>query len=357
MTTRKDIFKKTTSIICAAALFATSFMLSSCKADNNNSVAVTKATATSAETTTAITSITQTTTFVKNETTLPPFSTAKTVNKPYTKAAKNNSSNNGSKAVDNGYKKYDYSDVSSNGTVGDSYFKDAIFLGNSIMLGLKEYTDIKGTFYSKVSLNVDSAFTTKFVKTGGKTLSAMDAVKRNNKFTKVYIMFGTNELGWEYPSIFIEKYEKIIDTIRRKNPDAVVYVLSILPVTKSHSDSDKYENIKRINKYNKMLIDMSKKKGATYLDVGSALSNDKGYLPESASFDGIHIGPKLCKKWVNFLKTHAKTSTSATTKPTTTKTPSKNPSTHKPTATKHTPSSTIPEITLPLIEAEEYTIK
>ena len=115
-------------------------------------------------------------------------------------------------------------------------------------------------------------------------------------------MLGVNELGWAYPQVFKSKYNELIDEIRKVKPNCKIYVQSIIPMTKSKSDSDKVFNNANVEKFNKLVQEVAAEKNVKYLDVKSALVNSSGYLPEESSTDGIHLDKKYCEKWLDYLK-------------------------------------------------------
>lgn len=139
------------------------------------------------------------------------------------------------------------------GQVADSYFDDAAFIGDSRTQGLQLYTGLpNATFYATQGLMVDTFFSKKFVKAGGGKITIPDAMK-NQTFKKVYIMLGVNELGWVYEKVFIQKYGEVVDKVKELQPDAKVYVQSILPVTKAKSDGDAIYNNTKISRYNELI--------------------------------------------------------------------------------------------------------
>lgn len=189
----------------------------------------------------------------------------------------------------------------------ENYFNDAIFLGNSVLDEMHKNTNLKGYYYTAVNLMVNTVFEREFVNYGGSKITAINAIKNNNNFSKVYIMFGTNELGWVYPETFIKDYKKIIKVIKEKNPKAVIYVMSIMPVTASHSKESKDENNQNIDKFNNYIKKMTEQENLIYLDLKQGLCSESGgVLPENATFDGVHPGKAFCEKWVNYLKTNIK---------------------------------------------------
>lgn len=192
------------------------------------------------------------------------------------------------------------------GQVADSYFDDAAFIGDSRTQGLQLYTGLpNATFYATQGLMVDTFFSKKFVKAGGGKITILDAMK-NQTFKKVYIMLGVNELGWAYEKVFIQKYGEVVDKVKELQPDAKIYVQSILPVTKAKSDGDAIYNNTKISRYNELIEQMCREKGVTYLHVADAVGLDNGALPAGSATDGVHLNREYCYKWLDYLKTHTK---------------------------------------------------
>ena len=142
----------------------------------------------------------------------------------------------------------------------------------------------------------------------GSKISVMDALRQTD-FTKVYIMLGINETGWPYNSVFIQKYGKVVDEIKAINPEAIIYVQEILPVTDKVSQTHSYVKNEKINEYNALIRQMAKEKEIYYIDVGKSVANADGTLPEEAASDGIHLKKPYCDKWLEYLKTHTVTNT------------------------------------------------
>lgn len=188
----------------------------------------------------------------------------------------------------------------------DSYFDDAAFVGDSRTQGLMLYTGLENaTFYTAQGLMVDTFFTKKVIGSGENKLTIPDAMKQQS-FGKVYIMLGVNELGWSYEDVFIRKYGELVDEVKKLQPEATVFIQSILPVSKAKSDRDKIYNNTKINRYNELIKEMAEKKGAVYLNVAEAVGLDDGALPQEASTDGIHLNKEYCFKWLDYLKSHTK---------------------------------------------------
>ena len=188
--------------------------------------------------------------------------------------------------------------------VDDSYFDDAVFIGNSRTEGLKMYSGLtNATFITEVGLTVDSIFTDYCDISGGGKARAFDQLA-GMEFSKVYIMLGMNELGWVYESVFKEDYGKIIDKIREINPDAAIYIQSIIPVSKWKDSNDEVYTIANVNRLNTQLRALADEKEVHYVDVAEGVMDDEGYLPFEATGDGVHLTPEYCVVWMDYLRTH-----------------------------------------------------
>lgn len=200
---------------------------------------------------------------------------------------------------------YDYSKpVPESDMVDNSYFDDAVFIGDSRTEGFILYTGLSNAVsYTNKGLMVDTVFTEPVINKDGEKLSVIDALRQTD-FSKVYIMLGINETGWPYNSIFIEKYGRIIDEIKAINPQATIYVQEILPVTDSVSQTHSYVKNGKINEFNVLIRQMAEEKQVYYIDTGNAVSDTNGFLPEDAAFDGIHLKQPYCEKWLEYLKAH-----------------------------------------------------
>lgn len=201
--------------------------------------------------------------------------------------------------------KYDFSlPVPASDPVENSYFDDAVFIGDSRTEGLILYTGLSNaTSYAYKGLMVDTVFTKPVINKDGQKVSVMDALS-STSFSKVYIMLGINETGWVYSQIFQDKYGEIIDGIREISPDAAIYIQELMPVSNEVSSTHSYITNEKINEYNALLRELAEEKQVFYVDTGSAVADADGSLPEGAASDGIHFVKEYCEKWLDYLKTH-----------------------------------------------------
>lgn len=188
--------------------------------------------------------------------------------------------------------------------VTDSYFADAIFIGDSRTQALQFFSGLtETTYYADKGLNVKTIFDKKTVKSGDTKITIIEALKQT-PFNKAYIMFGINELGWPSSTHFIDYYSKIIDELLLAQPNATIYVQSILPVTTEKSNSNTVFTNEKVNHYNELIFAMCKEKNVNYIDLNGFAQDEKGALFADASTDGIHLTKAYVIKWLDYLKTH-----------------------------------------------------
>lgn len=185
----------------------------------------------------------------------------------------------------------------------DSFFENAAILGNSLVDGLMLYSNLKSMkYFSGTSVSVVSATMTKSrTLKNGSTGTLVQALCQD-PHDKIYIELGINEIGGDL-DYFIRVYSNMLDTIRTAEPDADIYILSILPVTKGKSDSSSVFNMTRVDMYNEALHTLAGEKQCYYMDLCSALEGDDGYLPSDWSFDGVHLHAQYYSVWENCMRT------------------------------------------------------
>ena len=190
--------------------------------------------------------------------------------------------------------------------VDESYFDDALFIGDSRTQGFILYSGLANTTaYAGKGLAVNKISTDAVVTENGQDYTVSQALENHSgEFKKVYLMFGVNELGWSYPEKFKESYQQVVEEVKTTQPDATIYVQSILPVSKEKSNSSDVYNMERVNLFNGLLQEMAEEEGVIYLDVASSVTDSEGYLPEDASTDGVHLNKAYCQIWLQYLEEH-----------------------------------------------------
>jgi lysophospholipase L1-like esterase len=186
----------------------------------------------------------------------------------------------------------------------DDYFSNALFIGDSRTQGLLLYSNLgNANYYAARGLTVEQVFKKAVVDSTSGKLTVSDALSRR-AFGKVYLMFGLNELGWNSADKFIEQYGLVIERVKETQPDAIIYVQSIMPVSSWKSAKDPVHNNPNIARFNEMIEQLANEKNVIYLNTSDGVADESGVLPDEASSDGIHLNKKYCIKWEEYLRAH-----------------------------------------------------
>lgn len=188
-------------------------------------------------------------------------------------------------------------------TVGDDYFDDAVFIGDSRTVGLHDYGGLdKATFFATVGLNVYDMWSQRFCEVDGEKLTLEEALSRR-QYKKIYFQIGINEMGRGTVDTFMQAYEESVRKFQQLQPDAIIYVQGIMRVTREKSDKDKIFNNPGIQVRNERIAQLADNMKIFYIDVNEVVCDDTGNLRKELTFDNLHLYGSKYYIWVDFLKT------------------------------------------------------
>ncbi len=206
--------------------------------------------------------------------------------------------------------------------VDDSFFDDAVFIGDSISLKLDHYVKNrrqtekdyfgKARFLVAGSLGSGNALwkvSNESVHPSyrGEKMLLEDAVKRMEA-KKVYIMLGINDVALYGLDGSVENMKTLIERILEKSPKAEIFVQSATPRIAA---STKKPNNRMIFDYDLKLYQMCVEQGWHFVDVAFVMRDANGCLYDDYCSDaptmGMHFTDVACQVWIDYLKTHART--------------------------------------------------
>ena len=210
----------------------------------------------------------------------------------------------------------------------DEYFRDSVFIGNSIMVHFYNYVSAKRATYSDFlgrckflaasayspKLEFDSNPQTQYMmKYQGEYMHVWDAVQKMGAKTAYVSLMALNELGLHPNATCAEdtfdNMVRMLDKIKEVNPDVTIVVLSNTYMVNTFN----YKNLnnKNIYKLNCLMLDYCNANGIAFLDVTTPLTVD-GYLktsycldPDPNSGNGCHLQQKCYNSWVAVLRNYA----------------------------------------------------
>lgn len=193
-------------------------------------------------------------------------------------------------------------------TVDDDYFADAVFIGDSRTVGLYEYGGLEeiSAFYASTGLTVYKLFDAEIVSVPGqKTKITVEEALTEETFGKIYLMIGINEMGTGTVESFVQAYSEAVEHLRELQPDAVIYIQSILRVTEERSEQGDYITNEGIDARNEGLSALADNEHVFYLDVNPVICDETGGMCADYTYDGVHLKAQYIALWKDFLKSHA----------------------------------------------------
>ena len=190
----------------------------------------------------------------------------------------------------------------------DSFFDNAVFLGDSRTEGLELFGGLKyGVFYWARGMTVFRADDEEYkvFSIDSEDLTLLGALSKKS-YDAVYIMIGVNELG--YPA---ESYEtglsKLVDKVIEVQPEAVVYLQIMPPMNDAICRANNlagYINNDNLRKFNEAIRRVAAEKKVALLNTAEAYTGEDGQLPKELAHDGCHFVYTAYGLWANYLRNH-----------------------------------------------------
>lgn len=191
----------------------------------------------------------------------------------------------------------------------EEWFSDAVFIGDSRTDGFHLFSGVTpdADFLVHTGVTVYDVMEDKpVIRRGDKKVSILDALAEK-QYGKVYISLGVNELGYRAPENFSETYGELIDAIRERQKDALIYVQSIIPVNTAKCKANNqlyYVTNENIAAYNETLSAMAEEKKVRLVNVSEVLVDEDGEAIRDISADGVHFKKDGYILWLSYLTTH-----------------------------------------------------
>ena len=184
----------------------------------------------------------------------------------------------------------------------ESYYKNAVFIGNRSLAGLADYGYVPSENMlvsdSITPANIGSVI----VYVDGVESLISDAVIRKNA-SEIYIMVGMESTkSSDSPGLF-DELEAFVNSVMEQDPDAEIYLMSLLPVPAGAESSVAYNT--DIDAYNSELLKFANKMNVRYLDVNTGFKGNDGKLPDSAAeANGIRLKKEKYGELSEYILTH-----------------------------------------------------
>ena len=176
-----------------------------------------------------------------------------------------------------------------------SYFDDALFIGDSRTVGLRDYGKLKNSdYFCDVGL---SSATIDDANIGGQSFEeAIDA----KQYGKIYVMLGINEVGNDF-EFTVTKFRAVIEKLKVHQPNAIIYIQGNLHVS-AHAETNLINN-EAINYLNSRFAQLADYKKVFYIDVNPLFDDEYGCFNAGYTDDGVHPFAEYYQQWCDWLCT------------------------------------------------------
>lgn len=195
-------------------------------------------------------------------------------------------------------------------SVDESYFDDALFIGDSRTDGLRKFTDLKqhADFLAMDGLSVFKIYETQipFVTPAGDGGSmGFEQCLQAKQYKKIYFSCGINELGMPTTVTYYDKFKQCIQTIRQYQPDAIIYIQAIMHLFEDKARNDQAFTNTNVVERNTAISTLANGHDIFYIDMNSVVCDENGNLKADETKDGAHILAKDYVKWRDYLLNNA----------------------------------------------------
>lgn len=204
-----------------------------------------------------------------------------------------------------------HTQAAANGRVDVGYFDDAIFMGDSLADGFKDYAAWmslkgRGTLYLTQRSMTPRSFMQPgaMVDAGDAGVVDVWATIADRQPGKMYITLGTNALMAMDPAEFIESYYQLVAKIRQTSPNTTIYITTIPPTSSAYAAKEERLSKERIQQANDLIAKMCREENLALINLYDVVMGADGYLNEDINSDGIHMTPEGYKMWLNYLIEH-----------------------------------------------------
>lgn len=181
-----------------------------------------------------------------------------------------------------------------------SVFDCSLFIGDSRTVGLSQYANLGGAdIFATTGLNI-FRLKSETVNVKGHGCVSLDALLTHEKYERIYIMLGINEIGYDH-SFVIKKYGEVLDHLKEISPESIFVLCANLHIIQKRSQNDAVYNNVGIDELNKGIKQLANERGAIYLDVNPLFDDENGALNEAYTVDDFHLIGKYYEKWGQWL--------------------------------------------------------
>ena len=157
--------------------------------------------------------------------------------------------------------------VPENGRVSDDYFRDALFIGDSVTQGFAWYPEYRDWMRVCAYKGVNpQSILQNYVgqRADGTKIEMWDEINVQQDVANIYILLGANALLQQTDDGFLKFYGELLDKLRVRFPDTPIYVQSITPTTQEYGEKKPQLEREHLKLINNAIAKLAVSKGRTW---------------------------------------------------------------------------------------------
>ena len=183
----------------------------------------------------------------------------------------------------------------------DSFFDDALFIGDSLTGSLGTYNLLNGGLGDAIVFHMNGLACHHLIQQNkqiyfmGESCSVERAAAKAG-VNKLFLMLAMNDIGAPLEDLQY-CWETLLERLRETCPELTVYIQSGTPLR----TDDFYFTRDNMDAYNEMLQAVCEAYDCVYVDITEGLEDEEGYMKKEYQLDNVHLNPEGCAIWMENL--------------------------------------------------------
>ena len=170
----------------------------------------------------------------------------------------------------------------------ESWFDDALFIGDSRTAGMRNYYRLgKADYFTNIGMNIYNVFVQASSDVNMDPIILEDLLQKRT-YGKILVGIGLNESN--YPHDEIESgFARLVEMIQTYQPDAIIILESIMTTTEKYSKNAWWLSRENLSAINEIIASFADDERVFYLDLNEWGAEEDGFLSPERTFDGVHL--------------------------------------------------------------------
>lgn len=183
--------------------------------------------------------------------------------------------------------------------VDESWFDDALFIGESRMATMKQLGRLgQADYFCNVNQTV-YAIAKSTLSDRDFSDMTLEKLLSTRTYGKIFLNFGINESAGDI-EMFISAYDELLQQIHALQPQAKIILHAIMPVSQGY-DARPIFLPEKLDERSSRIRELAQRDGYYFIDIRTWCADGEGWLSRDYTEDGCHPNTTGCEKWCQWL--------------------------------------------------------